>query len=107
MLTMRATPRVPARQSGLPQRDSTFGHRPYRAAGTNAALGLALSHRREARNAIAARRRPAASMIASSNCDSHNYLLGAPKPENTDSYIKRFRIENILKHGAGVSNIGC
>ena len=68
------------RQTGIRacRLDSTFGRRAYRAAGTNAALGPALSHRREDRNAIAARWRSAGSMIAVVNCDSHNYLLDIP-----------------------------
>ena len=72
----------------------------------NAALGQALSHRREDRNAIAAGWRPAASMIAVVNCDSHNYLLDMPISENTDSDIYRSLVQNISTHGASVFNIG-
>ena len=39
------------------------------------------------------------------NCDSHNYLLGLPVPDNTDSDIKRSRIENKSQRGAVIFNM--
>jgi hypothetical protein len=106
MLNPRAS--GPARRSTgseLPQLNSTFRRRPYRAAGPNAALGQALSHRREDRNAIAARGRRAASMIEVMNCNSHNYLLGMPGLKNSDCDIQRYRVKNISQRPAIVLNI--
>jgi len=97
------------RQTGIRacRLDSTFGRRAYRAAGTNAALGPALSHRREHRNVIAARWRLSVSITAVINCDSHNYLLTVPELKNTHSDIQKSRVENISLRAAIVFNIGC